>query len=192
MIELSLYMIIAIVCGLMLIVMAILGADFLHLDVDSGVDHDVDVGGHFEAGHGDFATGLSPLSLPIVLSFGTSFGAFGVIFDSMDVNAYLVPVLSTIVSAVISTILFFAMVKLFVKTQATTRVNFGELLGKEAVVSIPIKPGEQGQVMLVTEARGRTLISAIADEEIPSDSIVVIEKMTGNTAIVKKKEGLVD
>jgi membrane protein implicated in regulation of membrane protease activity len=179
----SIYLIIALVCGILLIVMAILGGDFM----DLGMDVDVDAGLHVDAGFGDFASGLSPLSPPILLAFGASFGAFGTIFEALDFNPILTPVLSVILSLITSTFIFFLMVKVFIETQATTRVNYHEQVGREAVVTIPIRPNEQGQIMLVTDARGRTLITAISDESISTDSIVIIEKMVGNTAEVRKK-----
>jgi membrane protein implicated in regulation of membrane protease activity len=187
MITLSIYLIVALVCGIILFVMALFGGDFLDLDVDVDTDTDLDIG-HFDAGHGDFSAGLSPLSLPILLSFGTSFGAFGTIFESIGFNVWMTPILSAIVSGIIAAVLFFVMVKVFVETQAHTRVSFNDLVGKEAVVTIPIKPGEQGQIMAVTDARGRTLISAISeDEEIATDALIIIDRMTGNTAVVRKK-----
>ena len=192
MIELSLYMIIAIVCGILLLIMALFGGDFLDLDVDTDVDTDLDLGGHFEAGHGDFSAGLSPLSLPLVLCFGTSFGAFGVIFDAAGFGPLWTPVSSIMISIVIAGIMFYLLLKVFIQTQATTQVTFTKLIGEEGVVTIPIRPGEQGQIRVNTEERGRTLITAIAEEDIATDTLVIIERMSGNTAIVKRKKGLVD
>jgi membrane protein implicated in regulation of membrane protease activity len=184
----TIYLIIALVCGILLMVMALFGGDFLDLDMDVDTDVDMDMG-HFEAGHGDFSAGLSPLSLPIILAFGTSFGAFGVIFDTLGFSVYVTPLFSGILSVAIAGVIFVVILKVFVETQAATRVNLKQLVGKEGVVSIPIKPGEQGQIMTVTEERGRTLITAISeDEEIPTDSVVTIEKIIGNTAVVAKKK----
>ena len=155
--------------------------------MDLGMDVDVDTGLHMDAGIGDFATGLSPLSPPILLAFGASFGSFGTIFEALGFSSILTPILSVILSIITSTFIFYLMVKVFIETQATTRVNYNEQIGREAVVTIPIRPNEQGQIMLVTDARGRTLISAISDEQIETDSIVLIDRMIGNTAEVKRK-----
>jgi membrane protein implicated in regulation of membrane protease activity len=190
-IELSIYLIIAIVCGVLLIVMAIFGGDFMDMDMDMDFDVDVDVDGlgtHIEPGFGDFATGLSPLSPPLLLAFGASFGAFGTIFETLGYGPIWTPLLAGVLATLMAVAIFYVLFKVFIQSQATTRVNFRTLIGKEAVVTVPIKPGEQGQILIVTEARGRTLITAIsADEEIPSDSIIIIEKMTGNIASVRKK-----
>ena len=183
MFEIGIYLIIALICGILLIVMAVLGGDFM----DLGMDMDAGAGLHMDAGFGDFASGLSPLSPPILLAFGASFGSFGTIFEALGFGSILTPVLSVIISLITTTFIFYLMVKVFIETQATTRVNYSEQVGREAVVTIPIRPNVAGQIMLATDARGRTLISAISDEQIETDSIVIIDRIIGNTAEVKRK-----
>jgi NADH:ubiquinone oxidoreductase subunit 5 (subunit L)/multisubunit Na+/H+ antiporter MnhA subunit len=180
MVAMSIYLILALVCGIVLIFMAILGGDF----IDMGGDFDI---GHVDTGFGDFAHGLSPLSPPLLLAFGASFGAFGTIFESFEMNPILIPIIAGILSTFTSVFIFFMMIKVFIETQATTQVNYSEQVGREAVVTIPISPNQQGQIMLITHARGRTLIPAIANTQIETDSVIVIEKMIGETAEVRKK-----
>jgi membrane protein implicated in regulation of membrane protease activity len=190
--DISLYLLICIICGIALMVMALFGFDDLG-DFDlGGADMDLDAG-HFEAGHGDFSgAGLSPLSLPLILSFGTSFGAFGAIFTSMDMNVYLVPLLAGVLSLGISALLFFLLVKLFIQTQATTQVRTRKLVGETAAVTIPIKPGVQGQILIKTPERGRTLLTATSSEEIAKDEIITIIDVVGSTVVVTKKQALVE
>jgi membrane protein implicated in regulation of membrane protease activity len=191
-VEITLYLVIALVCGITLIVMALFGfGDFGDFDFDSGPDVDVGVG-HFEGGYGDAGAGLSPLSFPLILSFGTSFGAFGTIFTSMGWNPLYVPIVSGLISVGISAIMFFLLVKIFVKTQVTTQVSYKNLLGKTAEVTIPIKPGVDGQILVITEERGRTLMDATSEEELKTGSKVTIHKIIGSTAMVTKETGLVD
>jgi membrane protein implicated in regulation of membrane protease activity len=187
--EISIYLLITLICGILLIVMALFGFEGLG-DMDFDASPDVGVG-HFEAGHGDMDVGLSPLSLPMILAFGTCFGAFGTMFTSLGWNPVLVPIVAALISLGIAAILFFLLVKLFIQTQATTQVRFNNLIGKDAQVTIQIKPGETGQILIITEERGRTLISAQADDEISTDTIVTIQEFVGSTAIVRKKTGLV-
>ena len=195
--ELSIYLVIAMICGITLIIFAIFGFGDIG-DVDLGFDFDAspDVGvdvGHFEPGYGDAAAGLSPLSLPIVLSFGTCFGAFGTAFTAMEWNPVMVPMVSALLSFGVSAILFLIMVKIFVQTQANTQISYSSLVGKTAQVTIPIKPGTQGQIMVLTEERGRTLLAASSEEEIKTDSIVTIHEIAGGTAVVRiKRKGLVE
>lgn len=187
--EISIYLLIALICGIALIVLALFGfGDFgdMDFDFDGGPDVDIDVG-HFDAGHGDISGGLSPLSLPLVLSFGTSFGAFGVIFQSMGFSNVVTPILAGFVSLGIAALMFFILLKVFIQTQANTQVSYRALVGQEAVVTIPIKEGTAGQIRVITEERGRTLLSAQSEEEIAPDSIVTIEKFVGSIAVVNKK-----
>lgn len=189
--EISIYLLICLICGILLIVMGMFGfGDFGDFDFDTG-DLDIDTG-DFDMGHGDVSGGLSPLSLPIMLSFGTSFGAFGVIFSSMELDPLVVPVLAIIVSIGISALMFFVMLKVFVQTQVDTTVNLKKLVGQEAHVNVAIKPPAIGQIMITTKERGRTLITATAEDDIPSGTTVIIEKMVGSTAYVKQEKGSVE
>ena len=188
--EISIYLLICLICGILLIVMGMFGfGDFGDFDFDVG-DVDVDAGG-FDLDHGDLG-GLSPLSLPIMLSFGTSFGAFGVIFSSMDFDPFVVPILAIIISIGISALMFFVMVKVFVKTQVSTTVDMKGLVGKEAIITIAIKPPAVGQIMISTQERGRTLVTATSEEEIHSSAQVIITRMVGSTAHVEQQKGLVE
>jgi hypothetical protein len=54
-------------------------------------------------------------------------------------------------------------------------------------VSVAIKTGKKGQIIVVTEERGRTLLSAVADEPIPQDTIVEIKAIVGNGVRVERK-----
>ena len=188
-IEISLYLIITLICGITLIVMALFGfGDLGDMDFDASPDVDI---GHFEAGHGDVDVGLSPLSLPLVLSFGTCFGAFGTIFTSMEWNPIVVAIVAALISLGISALLFFILLKAFIQTQANTQVSFKTLVGRDAQVTIPIKPGETGQILIMTEERGRTLITATSDDELSKDTLVTIQEFVGSTAVVRKKTGSV-
>jgi membrane protein implicated in regulation of membrane protease activity len=127
-----------------------------------------------------------------MLSFGTAFGAFGVIFTSMEFDPMLVPILAAVISVGISALLFFIMLKVFVQTQVDTTVNLKKLVGQEAIVTVAIKPPAVGQIMITTKERGRTLITASAEDDIPSGENVIIDRMVGSTAYVKQIEGLVE
>jgi membrane protein implicated in regulation of membrane protease activity len=178
----SLYLLIALFCGIIMMAMFFLG------DFGGDADVDMDMGGHAEVGFGDADVGLSPLSLPIVLMFGTSFGAFGYIFESAGFNEYVVPVVSIAISLAIAGAMYVAVLKIFVRTQTSSDINPASLVGKDAIVSIPVKEGSIGQIIVTTEERGRTILSAVSDEEIPNDAIVTITKVMGDGVFVKKKK----
>jgi membrane protein implicated in regulation of membrane protease activity len=188
----SIYLLLALVCGIVLIILAFMGLDF-------GGDFDTDVGGglgadgasgveHFEGGHGDFSGAhLSPLSLPLVLAFFTSFGALAALFEGMEYAPLYVPTFAIFLSLAICLVLYLVLDRGFYSTQASSSIKYNKLVGRDATVTIPIKRGTQGQVMVITEARGRTLLTAISSEDIPTNATVLIEDFSGGSLIVKRK-----
>lgn len=144
-----------------------------------GVDFDHDV-------PSDVGTGLSPLSLPILAAFGTAFGGFGTIFEALNFGVLWTPILAVIFAGLVGGGMYVLMLNVFVKTQAETRVDLSELVGYKGQVLVPIRTGQPGQVVVVTEARGRTLLQAIADQEIGTDEHVVVDSVVGNSVKVHK------
>ncbi len=144
-----------------------------------GVDFDHDI-------PSDVGTGLSPLSLPILAAFGTAFGGFGTIFEALNFGTLWTPILAAIFAGLVGGGMYVLMLNVFVKTQAETRVDLQQLAGYKGQVLVPIRPGQPGQVLVVTEARGRTLLVAIAEEEIGTDEHVMIDSVVGNSVKVHK------
>jgi len=187
----SLYLIVAIVCALLLIIMAAF-SDFGDLDTDVDVDigADMDVDGGIDLGHGDFHGGdISPLSIPVILVFGTVFGATGSIFEEILSNQILVPVYATLIGIAVTAVVFVILVRVFIKTQAHTQVDLAELVGAECETTMPIKPGSPGQIMVITDERSRTLLTATSDVNIPTNAMVTITKIVGNGVSVIPKRG---
>jgi hypothetical protein len=146
--------------------------------VDAGMDGDLDVG--TEPG-----TGLSPLSLPIILVFMTAFGAFGMILEVIEINWLYVPFLAGIGGVVIGGAMFFVMLKVFSVIESSSVVPLKKLVGMKANVSVPIKKGGEGQIVVVRSETGRMLVGAISDTNIPNDSIVEITEVMGDVVRVK-------
>jgi hypothetical protein len=157
----------------MLIFLVVLIVAFVMGDF-ADVDHDAGIG-----------EGISPLSLPVLALFGTGFGGVGAILDTLLWPIAAVVGGALIAAALIAGGMYMVMVRVFVRTQASSDVVLPELIGQEANVTIPIGPGRTGQVMVITAARGRTLLSAISTEEIPTDAAVVIEGVAGNSVRVR-------
>jgi hypothetical protein len=191
----ELYMAIWLIGLILLIIFAILGGfgldadagdvDF-DFDADADVDFDVDVGDvdiDADAGVGGHP---SPLSLPIVLVFMTSFGALGMLLEVFNFNWVLVPIVSAIVSIIVATGMFFVMAKVFSATQATSVVPLHKLVGLKAKVSVYIKDGNEGQVVVVPPGAGRILVGAISNKDIAVDSVVEILEVVGDVVRVKK------
>lgn len=192
----SIYLIIAIICAVFLIISIALGGfgDDLDMgghDLDVGGDFDVggaDIDAGFDVGHGDFSgAGISPLSVPIIMAFGASFGGVGALLELAGFDIYMTPIISIFVSIIIAAALYFALTWLFIKTQATSSVSMRTLIGEQGTVSVPIKTGKIGQIVVVTDERGRTLLSAVADEPIPQDAIVEVKAIVGNGVKVERK-----
>ncbi|HKZ89414.1 MAG TPA: hypothetical protein VJ300_04055 [Thermoplasmata archaeon] len=171
--EMSGYTLTMIIFFVFLVVVLVLGdlGDFFDFGGDVGTDVDA---------------GLSPISLPVVGAFGTAFGAFGTIFEGLRYDPLLTAVLAVAFAALTAGGVWLLMFNFFVKAQAETRVDLGDLVGFKGQVSIPIRPGQPGQIVVVTEARGRTLLQAIADDGIGTDEHVVVESVVGNSVKVRK------
>jgi len=201
----SFYLIICLVGVILLVIFAILGgfgaaAEGADVDVDVGHDldigHDVDVGHDIDVGHdvdvgdADIDAGmdasLSPLSLPIILVFVTSFGAFGMVLEVFDFNWIHIPFISAGIGVLIAGLMFFVMLKIFAATQSTSVVPLQKLVGMKAKVSVSIKTGNEGQIVVVRPERGRMLIGAIANENIPRDSVVEILEVVGDVVRVNR------
>jgi hypothetical protein len=116
--AISIYLIIAIICLVFLIVSVALGGfgddfDMGGHDVDVGGDFDVggaDADAAFDAGHGDFSgAGISPLSLPIIMAFGTTFGGVGALLEQANFGMFMTPIIAIFVSIIMAAALYFAL-----------------------------------------------------------------------------------
>ena len=131
--------------------------------------------------------GVSPLSLPIITIFGTSFGGMGAILETAGVNPVVVAFGAAVFALLVAGGMYVLVVRVFVQTQAETKVDLQSLVGSAAQVTIPVGPGQTGQILIVTDARGRTLIPAVASERIGTDELIVIREIVGNAARVERK-----
>lgn len=178
-IGISIYLFIAIICFVLMFMVVFLG-DFVDFDFDADVDMD----------YGSFGgAGVSPMSLPVLLSFGVGFGAFGALFESWDImDARFIPVIAGFFGIGFAGVVFIFFAKVLIGGEASQVVTKADLMGKVARVSIPLDPGELGQVVVNTEARGRTQMDAVANESIPVDASVKIISVEGTTVRVEKFE----
>jgi membrane protein implicated in regulation of membrane protease activity len=178
----SIYLIIMIIGMILLFVVLFMGG--FHIgDAQVDMDHggDLSHAGGAEVGHGP-----SAFSLPVILSVVTAFGAFGVIFEQAGLNVFQVPVLSMVLAICIGVLTFYGMWKMFSMTQSTTKLNYEELVGMRGTVSIPIKDGDEGQIVLTPPGRGRIQMAAISDDDIEREEVVVALELVGNVMKVKR------
>lgn len=187
----TIYLVIAIVCVVLLITMAALGG--FH-DLDMG-GHDVDMGGsdvdlgHYDAGHGDYSgSQLSPLSVPILLAFGATFGAMGAILDDIVENDYIVLGVAVLVGIAVAGGMYWLVYALIVKSQASTHVSMKDYIGLDGLLTVAIRKGAQGEVVVNTEKRGRVPVPATAAFDIEANAAVTVTGIAGDAVIVERKK----
>lgn len=177
---LSIYIWIAAVSLLFLIILAAIGS--FGLDFGGDVDADLD--------YGEFTgPGISPLSPPLLATFGTAFGSIGALLELGNLGTLPTAIGATLGALSIALGLFYFVARFLVRAQASSDVEPAKLVGRDAQVMVPIRPGAQGQVLVITTERGRTLLPAVAAEEVPRDALVEILGFVGGVANVRRKTG---
>ena len=184
----SIYLLIAVICVILLAFFAMMGgiADF-DTDIDIDVDGGIDVG----EGFGDFGgAGVSPLSLPVILMWGTTFGSVGGILESMGgIDSMVIPAIAAIAGILGAALMFYALVKMSRMAQSDSAVNHKSLIGEDGEVWVPIKPGQGGKIVIDTKERGRSIFTAYADEELATGTPVTIIEAKTSGLKVKKMQG---
>jgi len=191
------YLTITLIFAILLIAMGVLGGLGGVFDIHLDVGHGVDMGGGGDAGgighdvgtdSGQFAgSGISPLSLPVLFVFGTFFGAFGTLLEVAQALPPIgVPFFAGVMAAVVTAIIYFVMVRVFVRSQATSEYQLKDLVGSSGAITIPVEPGTRGQVLVMTDAAGRTLISAVSSQQLKTGDRVQITGVEGSSLVVEK------
>jgi len=150
--------------------------------VDLGGGHDIT----FE--HGEVSvTSLSPVT---IASFVTAFGAFGLISAGLfNVSPQASLLWAAIGALVIAAIAHFAFGYFLIAPQSSSEVTAEHVVGTTGEVITPIAAGRLGEVAFVARG-GRVTTSArtTGDQSIPRGTMVTIERVVGNVAIVKPLE----
>jgi len=173
--------------------------DLPNVDVDIpqiNLPGDVDIpGADIHVGGPDIAAGgleapdvsVSPLSPITIASFITAFGGIGVIasqFFKIDPRWSLV--WATGGAVVLSGLMYLFYSQFLIKSQGSSEVKAGELIGLPAEVSVPIGAGATGQVAYNTKAgRMLSMARAVDGGEIPRGQLVKIVRVVGHTVLVK-------
>lgn len=151
-------------------------------DIDLGGGHDIS----FE--HGDVSvTSLSPVT---IASFVTAFGAFGLISTGLfNVSAQVSLLWAAGGAVVIAAVAHFAFGYFLIAPQSSSEVTAEHVVGTTGEVITPIAPGRLGEVAFVARgARMTTSARAAGNLAIPRGTVVTIERVVGNVAIVKPLE----
>lgn len=144
---------------------------------------------HGDLGHdaGDQG-GPSILSTRVLSGFVTAFGGFGAIAIHLGYGLG-----TSTAMGFGGGVLFAGLIYLFIwvlfSQQASSHVVVGDLVGKDAEVSVAIPKGGLGQVRCTL---GDSVIEKIArskdNEEIPANTVVKIETIVGETVLVRRAE----
>ena len=110
----------------------------------------------------------------------------GTILEALEWDTYVVPIVALAISGLMTAIIFVIMVKVFIQTQGSTAVGLADLVGLEGLVTIQVTAKEPGQVVVVTDNRGRVTAPAIAKEQIPTNSQIRVIGVVGDSVMIEK------
>ena len=176
--------------GLMMVGLAMLLLSFLgggSGDTGGDVGHDVgghDMGGH-DVGAGD-ASGLSPLSLPMLAAFMGITGAVGASLTVGGMESLWTAIWAIVTGVIGFAGIFIVVANLLVKSQASSLPHEKEYEGKTGTVTETIT--ETGVGAVVITVRGmRQVVSARSDgKRIPINSQVLVKRVNDSVAFVEE------
>jgi len=167
---------------ILLIILVLGGLGSVDIDIDvPGIDVD---GPNLDIGDGGSP---GPVSVPVILSFLSAFGILGALMTWFGLHPAITPFVAAVSSLLLAALLFMGTMYLFKRAQADSTVAIKKLVGREGSVNISIRKGMEGQVVVMTEQRGRTIVPAISDMNIPENAKVVIIDMVGDAVKVVPK-----
>ncbi|OHA14777.1 MAG: hypothetical protein A3G49_03560 [Candidatus Sungbacteria bacterium RIFCSPLOWO2_12_FULL_41_11] len=163
-----------------------------------GGDADHDLGGGTEHGgsHDASDSGLdshapdfstpSLFSFRIMMAFFTGFGLIGAVATYGN-QSVIISSLWGLSSGALLMIATYIFVSYLASGQGSVNIVDSDLLGKEARVVVEIPPDGLGRVEIFTHAGSLTKLSrSLEGNLISENSIVRVEKISGNTVLVKK------
>lgn len=173
--------------------------DVPNVDIDiSSIDlpGDVDIGGTgVHVGGGDVPAGgidapdvhVSPLSPITIASFVTTFGGIGVISTQFfNVDPRLSLVFATIGALLVSALMFLFYSQVLIRSQGSSEVRRGDIVGLEAEVTVPIGVSTPGQVTYITKSgRMSSTARSATGQPIARGQFVQIVRLVGPQALVR-------
>jgi membrane-bound ClpP family serine protease len=193
--ELVIYISLIIV-GMVLLLFSLIGG------VSHDVSHDIggDAGGDF---HGEFgggghdaggmghevsadASGLSPVSLPMIATFLVVAGGTGAAFNVTGSDPLATALYSIIVGIIVFVGLFFLVVNFLVKAQASSTIHEKEYEGKTASVTETIPEDGIGAVAITVRGMRQVVSARSNGVRIPTGVEVLVRRVSESTAIVEE------
>jgi membrane-bound ClpP family serine protease len=170
-------------------------------DVDIDIPHiglpgDVDIpGADISIGGADIPAGgfdapditVSPISPIMIASFITTFGGIGIIsIQLFDVRAEMSLVFATVGGLAAAGFMYAFVSQFLVRSQGSTVVRRGELVGLQGEVTVPIGETTTGQVSYVTKSgRMKAMARSVDGSAIPRGRFVRIVRTIGPRVLVE-------
>ena len=177
---LVIYGLMTIICGLILFLMAVFGADY---DVDADVDIDVGLEG-MEVGE---AGGPGIFSLKLILIFMIGFGISG--FTSAYLEWPVNHIIPGFIGGFVIWALSYQALKWLYRQQSTSQVRGASFVGGEAKVTVPIPKGGTGEVYSQIKGTEKSIYfnarATSPQREYGKGDIVTIKSVEGKTATVE-------
>jgi membrane protein implicated in regulation of membrane protease activity len=189
--PLLIYGLITVLCGGLLAVMAIFGAES---DVDADVDADFDVDADVDVDVADLEAGEfggpGKLSLRLIMFFLVGFGLAG--FIAVYANSPVPHLIVALGGGCVFWFLGYQVLKLLYQQQSNSQIRARSFTGKQARVTVPIPKGGMGEIEATDKQTGRSVyFSARApnsENEFQKGETVTIRSVAGGTAVVEQKE----
>jgi len=164
--------------------------DMPNVDIDvSQIDLPGDVGGPEIPAAGFDAPDIqvSPLSPVTIATFVTTFGGIGVLAVQLfGVDARWSLLWATVGAFLLSGLVYLFYSQVLVRSQASSEIRRGELIGVQAEVTVPIGETAMGQVTYVTKSgRMSSMARSIDNTAIPRGTFVQIMRLVGQVALVR-------
>jgi len=159
--------------------------DIIDHDIDHDVPHEI---GHHDAEHDGMAEMYTPsmFSFRIILAFLSGFGIAGAIAIHLD-QGILLSSLYGVGTGFAMGFLNYLFVLFLAAGQASFNVSETDFVGREARVIVSIPADGLGQVQIDTGMGTMTKLSRSSEGVvIPENSIVRVERIVGQTVLVKR------
>jgi len=176
------YGLMAVIPGLLLLFIAIFGAD---ADIDADIDIDADLDLNVDAGD---LGGPGALSVKLILFFLVGFGASG--YMSVYFKWPVHHVLCGLIGGGTAWFLGYQLLKLLYEQQSSSQVRLTSFVGKQGRVVVPIpKDGGTGEIEATNKAAGQSKYfnarAADPEKDYEKGAFVTIKSVSGKTAIVE-------
>lgn len=176
----SVYLFIAVAGSVVLALQFILSMTGLHADVDAdpaGMDFDVNANDVADI------AGLNFFSLKAIMAFITFFGWGGFFYGHLGIGGLGIAIISGLVMMVLTAFL----VSLMLKLQQSGNITAEALVGRHGTVYLTIPAGRAPGGLVTVNLPGCTRqISARADEEFKTGSLVIIAEDLGDGSFLVK------